>query len=84
MVNADVTPPTLTAVGSLGTLTGNGTLVLNAPTSYVGATTVNAGTLQVAGNGALTQTAATNAVQVDHARDTKCLQITASRPSRRS
>ena len=50
-------------VAGTTTYTGTGNLVFTAPVSYSGPTTVGAGTLTLSGNGALTQTANTNAVQ---------------------
>ncbi len=50
-------------VGTAAPLTGTGNLVITSPVSYTGSTTVSAGTLTLSGNGALTGTASTNAVQ---------------------
>src|SRR6185312_12490098 len=53
-----------TVVAGTTTYTGStGNLVLAAPASYTGPTTVSAGTLTLSGNGALTNTGAVNAVQ---------------------
>src|SRR5262249_22183387 len=50
-------------VAGATTYSGGGNLVFAAPVTYSGPTTVGAGTLTLSGNGALTQTTGTNAVQ---------------------
>ena len=50
-------------VAGTTTYTGTGNLVFSAPVTYSGSTIINAGTVTLSGNGALTQTANTNNVQ---------------------